>query len=292
MQFSFEEPEKLTGDEVVTDMNTDIETHYGGSGDLLDQIRRGLQAAGKDIDNVTAADLATMDEFHIRGREATLELAERMELSPDCHVLDMGSGLGGPARTVADAYGCKVTGVDLTRVFCDTAGVLSDWLGLSDKVRFVHGDATDLPFESATFDAVMTIHTAMNVPAKDVFYASARRVLKPGGVFAVYDVVQGEGGPVLFPVPWARDDSTSSLATPEEMRALLAAAGFEIEDEIDSSDESLEWFRKVTARIAESGPPPVNAGFFLGDEFSRMAGNQVRNLEERRARTVTYICRA
>ena len=147
-----------------------------------------------------------------------------MKLNARSHVLDIGSGLGGPARTLAETYGCLVTGVDLTQAFCDAATAMSNWVGLGSRVSFKQGDATNLPFENQTFDAAMTIHVAMNIAAKDKMYLEARRVLKPGGVFAVYDVLQGEGGEVLYPVPWARDPSISHLATPDQMKTLLTGA--------------------------------------------------------------------
>jgi ubiquinone/menaquinone biosynthesis C-methylase UbiE len=169
---------------------------------------------------------------------------------------------------------------------------LSDWVGLGDRVAFQQGDATDLPFADHYFDAAVSIHAAMNIPNKDRMYAEARRVVKPTGIFAVYDVLQGEGGDVLYPVPWARDPSISYLATPDEMESLLAGAGFEILEIRDSSDESQKWFADLAARLATSGPPPVTFRVFLGDDFPTMARNQVRNLTERRIRTVSYICRA
>lgn len=273
-------------------MSSEVEIHYRGSGDLAQQIRDRLIAAGKDLDRLTSRDLAPVDEFHIRGRKATLELGERMALSGESHVLDVGSGLGGPARTLVETYGCKVTGIDLTPSFCAAAEAISEWLGLSDKVRFVQGDACDLPFEDQSFDAAFTIHVAMNIPAKDAVYAGVKRVLKPRGIFAVYDVLQGEGGPVVFPVPWAREPSISHLATPQDMRRLLADAGFEILDEIDSTEASLEFFKDVMARMAKTGPPPLTFQTFLGGDFPQMARNQVQNLAEKRIRTVTYICRA
>ncbi len=274
-------------------MADSVTRHYGSGADALaSKIRDSLLAAGKDPANLTAADLASIDEFHIRGRKATLELGERMELRDDAHALDIGSGLGGPARTLARTYGCRVTGVDLTEAFCEAAAELSRWVGLDDKVRFEPADAADLPFAEGTFDAAVTIHAAMNIPAKDAVYAEAKRVLKPRGVFAIYDVLAGEGGDVIFPVPWARDPSISHLATPARMRELLAAAGFEIVHEHDSTAESLSWFREMTERIEQSGPPPVTFALFLGEDFPTMARNQVRNLAEGRVRTVTYICRA
>jgi len=273
-------------------MSTAVEAHYSGSGDLAARIREGLAAAGKDMERLTNEDLAAVSEFHIRGRKATLELASRMELGAGSHVLDLGSGLGGPARTLAEIYGCRVTGVDLTRSYCEAASEMSAWVGLSGRVRFVHGDAASAGFGPASFDAAMTIHVGMNVAAKDALYAAARRALKPGRIFALYDVLQGEGGPVLFPVPWARDPSISHLATPGEMRALLAGAGFGIEEEIDSTEESAAWFQQRAAGMAKPGPAPLGFGLFLGEDYPRMARNQVRNLAERRIRTVAYICRA
>ncbi len=273
-------------------MAIDVETHYGGSGDLAALIKERLAASGKDLSRLTNEDLAIVTEFHIRGRKATLELAARMELVPDCHVLDIGSGLGGPARTLAERYGCRVTGVDLTRAYCEAAAEMSAWVGLADKVRFVHGDATSLGFEPASFDAAMTIHVAMNIAAKDKLYAAAKRALKPGRIFAVYDVLRGEGGPVIFPVPWARDPSISHLATPGEMRELLTGAGFAIEQEIESTEESAAWFQQKATGMAKPGPMPLGFGLFLGAEYGTMARNQVQNLAERRIRTVAYLCRA
>lgn len=138
----------------------------------------------------------------------------------------------------------------------------------------------------------MTIHAAMNIPAKDKMYAEARRVLKPGGIFAIYDVMKGEGGEVLFPVPWARDPSISYLATPTETRSLLGEAGFEVRNVWDSTEEAQQFFEAMTAHMQQTGKPPVLWRTFLGDEFPEMARNQVRNITERRIRTVTYICEA
>lgn len=274
-------------------MNDGVEAHYySGSGGLADAIADRLQTAGKSLGELTTVDLGSVDEFHIRGRKATLEIGAALGITDNSHVLDIGSGLGGPARTIAEVYGCHVTGVDLTAAFCEAAEVMSGWVGLGDKVEFVHGDATDLPFENDCFDAAMTIHVAMNIPAKDKVYAHVHRVVKPGGVFVVYDVLQGEGGEVLFPAPWAREPSISHLATVADMRSLLTRAGFEIVEEYDSTEESQSWFEAMAARMAESRPPPVTFQVFLGEDYPEMTRNQVRNLSEKRIRTVTFICRA
>ena len=292
-------------------MTNEIEVHYSGNQDIASAIAEGFAKAGKDIGGITTADLAMVDEFHIRGRKATLELGERMELTAASHVLDIGSGLGGPARTLAETYGCQVTGIDLTEAFCRAAQSLSQWVGLQDRVSFQQGDATALPFADGSFDAAMTIHVAMNIAAKDAVYANAKRVLKPGGIFAIYDILLGETGQpggflrtgddrvpfpaahfAVEPVPWAREPSISHLATPAEMESLLAAAGFSILEARDSTEESQAWFEKRLASMKTAGPPPLSFSLFLGEDFAAMTRNQVQNLKERRIRTVTYICRA
>lgn len=273
-------------------MTDAVATHYFDGEDLAAAIAARLREAGKSIDHLTTADLAPIDEFHIRGRAATLELAEGMGVSEASDLLDIGSGLGGPARTLAETYGCHVTGVDLTPAYCQAATTLSQWVGLEDRVAFHEGDATDLPFTNDRFDAAMTIHVAMNIADKAALYREAKRVVKPGGAFAVYDVLQGEGGDVRYPVPWARDASISFLATPDEMQALLTDAGFQLSAVQDSSEAGEAWFAQISAAIARSGPPPLTFQTFLGADFPAMARNQVQNLAERRIRTVTYICRA
>ncbi|ABL83949.1 class I SAM-dependent methyltransferase [Nocardioides sp. JS614] len=267
-----------------------VSSFYSGPRGLVAAIGSALDAAGMERASLRPADLAPVDEFHIRGRAASLEILEALGLDADSHVLDLGSGLGGPARTLAELSGCTVTGVDLTSEFCEVATALSQWTGLSDRTRFQAGDATATGLPDAAVDAALTVHVGMNIPDKAALYAEAFRVLRPGGRFVVYDVLQGEGGEVRYPVPWADDPSTSFLATPQDMRGLLPEAGFELISEADSSDESLTWFQEMRARIERDGPPPVTFAAFLGDRFGQMAANQVANLAERRIRTVMYTC--
>ena len=268
----------------------EVSRFYSGPGELVAAIGTALDAAGFDRASLRPADLAPVDEFHIRGRGATLEIIEALDLTADSHVLDLGSGLGGPSRTLAEVTGCTVTGVDLTAEFCAVATALSEWTGLAGRTTFQVGDATATGLPDASMDAAMTVHVAMNIPDKPALYAEALRVLRPGGRFVVYDVLQGEGGDVHYPVPWANDPSTSFLATPDEMRDLLPAAGFQVLSETDSSEESLAWFQEMRARIQRDGPPPVTFAAFLGEAFGQMAAHQVANLAERRIRTVMFTC--
>ncbi len=273
-------------------MSEKVSVHYGGGGRLAQKIAEGLQSAGKSLDGIKTIDLAAIDEFHFRGRTATLEMAEKMRLSKDSNILDIGSGLGGAARTLAEEYGCQVTGIDLTREFCEAAGIMSGWVGLSDRTDFMQGDATNLPFSSDQFDAAMTLHVAMNIAAKDKVYEQVQRVLKPGGIFAIYDILQGEGGDAYYPAPWARDSSISHLASIEEMEEYLTNAGFKIIEVKDSTKESLNWLEARTKSGSDQNSSPFTTQILFGDIFPEMVRNQIIGLRERRIRTVSFYCEA
>jgi len=197
-------------------------------------------------------------------------------------VLDVGSGVGGTSRCLAKEFGCRVTGIDLTEDYCRAAELLTAKTGLAHLVDYRQGDATQLPFADASFDVVWTEHAAMNIPDKARLYREMHRVLKPGGRLAIYDVLAGPAGPVHFPVPWARTPDASFLLRPDELRALLEAAGFAITDWSDTPDAARAWFVALAEKIGREGLPPLGFHILLGADFQAMAQNQRRNLEEGR----------
>lgn len=264
-----------------TRVNEAIQTHYTRS-DLGNLILAALEKAGKDVNRLTPEDLAPVDEFHIRGRAATLELARAAGLDSTKRVLDVGSGVGGTSRCLANQFGCRVIGIDLTDEYCRAAAMLSARIGLTDLVDYRQGDATDLPFNDGAFDVVWTEHVAMNIPDKPRLYSEMHRVLKPGGTLAIYDILAGPSGPVLFPVPWARTPDTSFLVRPEELRTLLEEAGFTIADWSDTTEAARAWFVSLAEKIRKEGLPPLGFHVLLGADFQAMAQNQRRNLEEGR----------
>ncbi len=260
----------------------EIQKHYNRSG-LADAILTALTAAGKDINHLKLEDLAPIDEFHIRGREATHELASQLNLHSNCKVLDVGSGVGGASRYLASTYGCQVTGIDLSEEYCLAAQALADCLGLSPKVTYQQGSALDMPFEDNTFDVVWTQHAAMNIADKAKFYSEIKRVLRPNGYFALYDILVGPVEPLYYPVPWARDSSISFMTTPEKLYELLQEIGFHILHWRDTSEDGRVWFKEVAAKLQQQSERPM-LGFhvLLGPDFREMAQNQVRNLNENR----------
>ena len=273
-----------------TRVNEEIQTHYTRS-DLGNIILAALEKAGKDLKSLRLEDLAPVDEFHIRGRTATLELARAAGIDATQHVLDVGSGVGGTSRCLAKEFGCRVTGIDLTEEYCRAAAMLTAKIGLADLVDYRQGDATNLPFADASFDVVWTEHAAMNILDKSRLYREMHRVLKPGGTLAIYDVLAGPSVPVLFPVPWARTPDTSFLVPPEELRKLLEVAGFKVTHWSDTTDAARVWFVALAEKISKEGSPPLGFHLLLGPDFQAMAQNQRRNLEEGRIVLAQVIAR-
>lgn len=266
-----------------------IDEHYGRH-DVAAAILAAVQAAGKDPAALTADDLAAVDQFHTRGRDATLELAHLAGVTPTMRVLDVGGGLGGAARTLAHRFGCHVTVLDLTEEYCRAGVVLTARLGLADRVSFRHGDAVALPFADASFDLAWSQHSAMNVEDKARLYREIHRVLRPGGRLALHEIMAGPEAPVRFPVPWARTPATSFLRPAASIRALLGDQGFREVTWSDVSAPSLEWFRQRLAAGARAGTPPaLGLHLLLGSDFSRMFGNLVRNLAEDRISVIAAV---
>ena len=265
-----------------------VSQHYGIGG-VLDRIMAALAASGADSDALTIDDLAPVDEFHCRGRAATAELAEWADLGPDLRVLDVGSGLGGTSRYLADRFGCEVVGVDLTPEYCQLAEELSRRVGLGALTRFQHGSALELPFPDGSFDRAWTAHVQMNIADKAGFYREIARVLAPGGKLAFHDIFAGDGGEILFPVPWAADPSISHLASPSEARDLLEAAGLAAERWEDRTEITTEFFRAGRRQAAEGKTPALGLHLLLGDDAQEKMANLLANLEDGKLRVIQAV---
>jgi len=211
----------------MSDYSPQVNKQYSRD-NLADQIITPLKNDGKDIDNLTRADLSTFDEFHIGGVVESRNLVSKIpDFNADCKVLDVGSGLGGLARTLADEFGCTVVGLDLTVEYVNVATKLTELVGLSDKVSFKQGNALDMPFEDNSFDVVWTQFAGMNIEDKQKLYAQCHRVLKDGGYLAFHEVMAGAKADLIFPVFWADTDEVNFLQPPETIQAILSDVGFE-----------------------------------------------------------------
>ncbi len=272
-------------------MTSGIADHYG-SGDLLKRLKAALVDDGVDPEHPTIAALAPYDQFHGRGLEATEEVAAALSSLASDHILDIGSGFGGPARFIADRYGCRVTGIDLTQEFCETAAYLTDMLGLGDRVTFDVGSALAMPYRDQRFDAAYSMNVAMNIADKAALYGEIFRVLKPGARLVLAEIARGTGPDLDYPTPWARSAETSFLSTPEAARSGLEAAGFIVVSLRDTLAESAVFGAQSRELVARGEKPPHRAVHLVhGDLATTAMTNSANAVTDGRAIPIEILCR-
>jgi SAM-dependent methyltransferase len=267
-----------------------INDHYGHV-NLGENILTAYEQAGKDIHSLNRDDISSFDEFHIRGRDASRELAQLVDLQAGEKVLDIGSGVGGPARTLAGEFGCEVVGLDLVEEYCRTADMLTARVGLSDRVTFRQGNVLDMPFDDGSFDVVWSQHMTMNIENKMQLFREVRRVLRPGGRFVIYEICAGPASTIYFPVPWANDSTINFLVTPGELQQMLGDSGFTELAWKDVSKISLEWFQGMIAAMAAmpKDKPALGLNLLMGKTTPEKAKNLTRNLAEDRVRVIQGV---
>jgi ubiquinone/menaquinone biosynthesis C-methylase UbiE len=268
-----------------------VAQHYSYGG-LEQRILDALTAMGADPERLDADQLAPVDEFHIGGRAATVELVGRLDLGPGLRVLDIGSGLGGTARHLAREHAATVTGLDLTLGYVRVAASLTRRAGLAERIRFQQGSATDLPFPDGSFDRACMLHVGMNVADKAALFAEVRRVLVSGGRFGLYDVMRVGPGEVTYPVPWAATAATSFPAEPAEYRELLTQAGFLVQAERDRRGFGLDFFRELQTQLAQQGQPPLGLHLVMGPDTPVKIANLVDSLKRAVLAPTEMVCLA
>ena len=262
----------------MSSLNSKIERHYLKEG-LYDEILLRLTQLNIDLNRVKRTDISGVDEFHVRGSEVSKELALSIKME-GLKVLDMGSGLGGPGRMLADQFDCDVVGIDLSSEFVKTASALSKLVGLDQKTNFIHGSATSLPFADDTFDVVWTQHVQMNIREKQKFYGEAYRVLKPKGYFLYYDIFTNNTGTITYPMPWADHESLSFLIKNSEVESILNNLGFSKISTTDQTEAGIDFFKSLFAKIETSGPPKMGLSLLMGESTLSKLSNLSNHLQK------------
>ena len=267
-----------------------IADHWG-TGDVYALILAALAKAGKSTDAVTVEDLAPVDHFHARGFPATLDLADRLPVKPEHHILDIGCGLGGPARYFAKRFGCNVSGIDITPAFVEAAKKLTALVGMQDAVTIQQGDGQHLPYPDDVFDGAYTQHVTMNVADRARFFGEAHRVLKPGAFFALTEHGLGPTGNPYYPLPWSMDGRGSYLMAPSQTHLALERAGFENVLIEETGQKYLAAYKRTMELAAQGALPPLGLHILLGETAPQKTRNAARNIEEGRTHPVQVICR-
>jgi ubiquinone/menaquinone biosynthesis C-methylase UbiE len=268
----------------------DVSNHYT-HGDLAAAIRTGIESLGKTVNSVTVDDLAPVDEFHIGGRQASEDFLGQLDLSPEKHALDVGCGLGGAARFVASRYGCRVTGIDLTPEYVETAKVLCRWVGLDNSISLHQGSALAMAFADRAFDRAYMLHVGMNIDDKAKLCSEVSRVLRSNALFGIYDVMRIGDGELAYPVPWATTAASSAVAKPVQYREALQAAGFSVVAERNRRDFALAFFDQLRARTAAGGPPPLGLHILMGRNTPDKVQNMIHNISNGCIAPVELIAR-
>lgn len=258
-------------------INTHIKNHYTKA-QLFEDILERLKLQGIDPGSITRSDLSGVDEFHVRGAEVSREIAKEINLNGS-RVLDVGCGIGGPARMLADEFNCEVTGIDLSHEFILTARKLSALIGLSDKTEFIQGDALELPFENGSFDVAWTQHVQMNIGDKSGFYSEISRVLTGNGTFVYYDIFRTGKDELEYPVPWANDPSINFLGTILNMDTILRNLGFAKIQTTDQTENAIAFFSAMFERNNNAGPKRVGLDLLMGDSTPEKFGNLLKGLK-------------
>lgn len=255
---------------------SEITKHYE-RGNLLARLHAALIDDGVDPEHPTSESLAPYEHFHGRGLEATEELADALEVSANDHLLDVGSGIGGPARYLAARYGCRVTGIDLTREFCEVARQITRMLELDDRVNIEQGDALAMPFPDADFDGAYSMNVSMNIADKHRFYREIHRVLRPGAWLVLSELALGPNGSPDYPTPWARTTESSFLATLAEILDGLESSGFTVLKSRDTVEENLAFSARSKAMVERGEKPPHRAVKLIHGELAADAIANVSN---------------
>ncbi|SDS32303.1 class I SAM-dependent methyltransferase [Microlunatus soli] len=243
-----------------------VRSHYARP-DLSGAVFAALAARGVDVAHLSAHDLYPVDQLHAGFAAATEYAVRRLGLRPGDSLLDVGCGIGGPSRLAATITPARVTGVDLSSDFVGAARRLTERVGLAGRVTHDVAAGAALPFEDHLFDAAMMIHVGMNIADKRAVFAEVHRVLTPGSRFVIFEQMRVGPGELSYPMPWADDERSSFVESPQSYTSYLIEVGFSVDDTEDRTAATLD--------PPAVGPDDLSPRVIFGPDFTERIANNL-----------------
>ena len=269
--------------------NSEVIGHYKGAG-LYDSILEGLKKSGIELNDIASDHLSAADEFHIGGTEATKFVADQLGEISNQKILDVGCGIGGPARFIANKTECQVVGIDLTPSFVKTGNALTDLVSMRNSVNLIEGNAADMSSYPDSYDAAYMMHVGMNISDKRSAFEGVSGALKTGSRFVIYDIMRMKEGQLTFPLPWASKGKGSAVDSPANYASILESVGLKVIDIEVKKEFAVEFFQNMMKRM-EGGPPPLGLHLVMGQDTPIKVQNVHKQIVEGLIAPVLMVAR-
>jgi ubiquinone/menaquinone biosynthesis C-methylase UbiE len=268
----------------------DIEAFWT-RGDIHSRIHLAMTKANLIDKKLEIEELFSIDQYHARGIAATFDLAKRMPIKKNQSILDIGCGLGGPARYYAKEFQCIITGIDITPSFIEIGNEFNKITSMSNKVKLKIGDGEILDFKNEIFDGAYSLHVTMNISDRKKFFSEAFRVLKKGSFFAFTEHGLGAEGNPIFPLPWADTEEMSYLMPLEQTILLLKEIGFSNIEIIETGEKYISGYEKLTKSSSEKNKPILGIHVIGGESMQARSVNSMKSIRENRTLPFEIVCK-
>ena len=269
---------------------SDIE-NFWTRGDVFSRVHQAMSETGLINKKLEIEELFPIDQYHARGIAATVDLGKRMPISKNQKIIDIGCGLGGPARYYAKEFKCFITGIDITPSFIEIGNEFNKLTSMSDNIQLLVGNGEILDFTNETFDGAYSQHVTMNISDRKKFFSEAFRVLKKDSFFAFTEHGLGPEGNPIFPLPWADSSEMSFLLPPKTTISILKDTGFSDIKIIETADKYISGYKKLIGLKSENKKPVLGIHVIGGDSMNERSTNSMQSIKENRTLPFEIVCK-
>ena len=269
---------------------SDIE-NFWTRGDIFSRVHQAMSETGLINKKLEIEELFPIDQYHARGIAATVDLGKRMPISKNQKIIDIGCGLGGPARYYAKEFKCFITGIDITPSFIEIGNEFNRLTSMSDNVELLVGNGEVLDFDNETFDGAYSQHVTMNISNREKFFSEAFRVLKKDSFFAFTEHGLGPEGNPIFPLPWANSLEMSFLLPPQKTISILKDTGFSDIKIIKTAEKYISGYEKLIKLKSENKKTVLGIHVIGGDSMNERSKNSMESIKENRTLPFEIVCK-